>query len=612
MHNDQSIINNFHLLFPQNHLAEEILIGNILINSKLLINIISKIRIQSFFLECHQIIYMHLIAIHQFNKLHPIQLLDELAKNQILIKIGGINKIIELMKQSQIFTPNINTYIYLEELINVINAEYSRRLMMQYGYNIIQLASTKKLSSNALNNKASYYLELTNKKIDQDNKNNLISNFLLELNPATNIDKKNKKKRLFFKSGFKELDSLIGGLTSGNLIIIAGRPGIGKTSFVINIIGNILKKYNCNSFIFSLEMSSKQILEKIISSITKIPIANLTLNQINKTQWEIVKNICNQLLQKKIHINDTSNISIEYIEYNIKIIKQKKETINILTIDYLQLLQSHYAYENNRVQQLSYITRKLKLLSQQLGIPFIVLSQLNRGIENRVNKKPLLSDLRESGCIYLNQCINVKILESAHIYTLYQYMHIMHIEKILWINKISNTKRKKQELLHDIKNICLILKHEYIFQNIIKENTKLNQVKTTHNHQYFCRNTWIQQSDCSENSTIETSQSKHRTNLYIVQIIAFQYKKTYDININSFFYFKCNNIILHNSIEQDADIVIMLHEQSKEEYKNTENKIIDITLCKNRNGPTGSFQLMFSSKSTNFNNIDNKKEEKLI
>nr|QCI06564.1 replication helicase subunit [Erythroglossum lusitanicum] len=283
------------------------------------------------------------------------------------------------MKQSQIFIASSDIYIYIEELIKIINFNYIKRLLIQYGHNIIKLAYIPEISNDILYNKASKYLNLTENKIPKTNNiktfKQLISNFLVDIQyneKKTKENKKNYQNNISIKSGFKKIDKLTTGLTKGDIIVLAGRPSMGKTSLAINIAYNISYTLKSSVSIFSLEMSSKQILNKFISIACNISTQEINLHNLSIQKWNNIKKKCKKLLDFNIYINDKPNISIDYIEYNSKLLQKEDININLIIIDYLQLIQINNVNNITRSQELSYITRKIKLLAQYLNLPIII------------------------------------------------------------------------------------------------------------------------------------------------------------------------------------------------------------------------------------------------
>lgn len=599
---------SFYHLPPQNYLEEQILLGMLLINPTLFPAIIPLITIESFFLEENQIIYENLLILYKKNKLYPMEILYSLAYNENLTTVGGIEKILDLMKQSQLFTISINLSRYAEDLIQDINNNHTKRLMIQYAYNLIKLAHVRSFPSHQLYNRASNYLDTTSRQIPKENIidfKELIGKFLLRIEEPNNEENAiktinlNKKKIL---SGFSHLDKLTNGIPRGDLFVIAGRPSMGKTSLAINMIYNIFKTLNIGISIFSLEMSKMQILIKLISIASKVPANNINSNNINKNSWTHIINTCKELITSNIYLNDTPEMSIDYIQYTSKLLQKETRYVEIIIIDYLQLIQVEEFDYSTRTQELSYITRKLKLLAQALDIPLIILSQLNRSIETRINKSPLLSDLKESGCLNREQKLNIDLINNLNIANIFENININQKNIIkstnidLLITKKSNTKISLYILIH------------YLYQ--IKINLENNiQIDTTYNHRIYNKNRWVKVNNFLDHIMIvqQYYYCKNKTileNFYIKQIDFKIKKQVYDLTAFNSLSFISQKIILHNSIEQDADIVIILYQKEKVDDSSISEKIIDMCLCKNRNGPTGYFQLLFSLQNTIFSDLE--------
>ena len=586
---------------PQNYLVEEILLGCILINPLIFSKVIHLLKIESFFLESHQIIYINLLKIYHHNKLHPIELLYSLSDNYNLQQIGGLKKITELMKQSQIFIYANNTDIYLNKLIQIINNNYTKRLIIQYGHNIIQLSYIKKIDGSILYNKASHYLNITVDKMPKNysyNLQELMKNTIydMQINKYKHLKNTIKKDKII-KSGFIDLDRLTYGLPYGDLIVLAGRPSMGKTSLAINIAYNILKQSSCSICFFSLEMSSKQILNKFIAISSNVEYKDLLNSNIYNNKWKRIRDACKELLNSNIYIYDKTNISIDYIAYISKIWIKDNDNIGLIIIDYLQLIQTDNLTNLNRVQQLSYITRKLKMLALYLDIPILTLSQLNRSIETRINKKPILSDLKESGCIHNKTHININ---NSNVYSLYIKNLSMYLNKLTSSNKNYLTF----DILRKSQIFKIYINHEYIFDVFYTNKS----IKLTHNHKCLNFNQWSGIYKFLENTQLVIIGKEWQTKQQVIIKYSFvnylKYKKfntVYDLSMFSYTHFICNNIILHNSIEQDADIVLMLYQEDND--TNANKDIIDLVISKNRHGPTGSCKLVFSKENTSFKNL---------
>ena len=195
-------------------------------------------------------------------------------------------------------------------------------------------------------------------------------------------------------SGFSELDAKIGGLSRSDLILIAARPGIGKTSLALNIASHVALKEKKGVAIFSLEMSGEQLVSRMISSLALVDSSRLRTGDIRPDEWTRLAEAVSILGDSPMKIDDNAGVTVQEIKAKLR----REKDIGLVVIDYLQLMRSGSRSEN-RVQEVAEISRSLKIMARELDIPVVALSQLNRASESRKDKKPMLSDLRESGSI---------------------------------------------------------------------------------------------------------------------------------------------------------------------------------------------------------------------
>lgn len=580
---------------PQNYLAEEILIGIILIYPKILNKSKNFIKSDIFLVETNKTIYSRLVNIINSKENNVIKLLCEVDKTNTKSKSDDINRMIKLMKKSHTFISYCKTNNYLENLIQILKKAYTKRLIIQLGYNIIKLGYMINIKNNYLYIKISSYIKNIEENI-KNTKNSEINNIkdfvskqILGIKYIS-TEQVHESRKAEITSGFINLDKIINYLPPGNLIIIAGRPSIGKTSLSINIAYNCFLKNQISLLIFSLEMTSNQIFNKFINIGSENTIEKEPIDIINHAKWEKISKICQLLLKQNIYINEEPKLNINQIEIIASNLK-KNQFIELIIIDYLQLIELglNQKVNNNRSQEVGYITRRLKLLAQYLKIPIIAISQLNRNIENRQHKEPLLSDLKESGCI--------------------SYNHNIHVNKKDF--NITNKDVEKIELRNNIfvSNYFLIYKKYNINtlnKHIFKSVTKNTTIGLTYNHKCLTKSNWIKLSQISK-----ITQIFHNTNYsikvrkYVKKIIFDKYSKTYDLNAYDYFNLLTKNTIVHNSIEQDADIIMILYEVDGTQNNNniTKTKIIDLKVSKNRNGSTGNCKLNFEPYKNKFKDL---------
>jgi len=231
---------------------------------------------------------------------------------------------------------------------------------------------------------------------------NFVSDFkssqAIILNTLDYIKKQATKKNslvIGLDTGFIELNRMTSGFGEGDLIIIAARPSMGKTAFALNLALNVLEN-DKGVAIFSLEMPSEQLMLRMLSAKSKIPLQDLRRGNLNDEEWEKLQEVSDELIEKPLFVDDEGNVNIHTIRAKLRKLKMQNPNLSLAIIDYLQLITSDLKERHLAIGEIS---RSLKLLARELQIPIIALSQLNRALESRPNKRPMLSDLRESGAI---------------------------------------------------------------------------------------------------------------------------------------------------------------------------------------------------------------------
>ena len=376
---------------PHNFMAEKIILSCLLTNYEAIEITIKTVRVETFYFINHQEIYKAILEMYR--KKLPINVFsvnDFLKETGCLNKIGGTKVLLELLNQ----IPNL---VYLEEYIQLIQDKYLRRSLINLGYEAINSAYITNIPlEKILNDFEKKSFQLTNELIEEKKLTTaeLFSNIFLELK-----EKALKPELPGLASGFCDLDSLTQGFQKSDLIILAGRPSMGKTAFVLNIAENVLKKYKIPILFFSLEMSKEQLIYRLLSNETGISQTRLKIGNLYKEDWHELRKSIQNYSRLPFFIDDKANLTTQDIRSKLKQILFEQNKVGLIIIDYLQLLINSKLKTENRVQELSQITRSLKNLAKEFQIPIITLSQLSRNVENRINKRPVLSDLRESGSI---------------------------------------------------------------------------------------------------------------------------------------------------------------------------------------------------------------------
>jgi replicative DNA helicase len=376
---------------PHNFLAEKMILSCLLISTEAIDLTLRTISVDVFYFKNHQEIYKAIIFMYKNNlPIDILTLITFLQDNGLLQKIGGLKVLIELLSQ----IPNL---IYLEEYLRLVKDKFIRRSLIKLGYETINSSYITSIPlENILNDLENKLFNLTSEIKPQKlfSSAELLNDIFFELKTKS-LD----PKLSGIASGFYDLDSLTQGFQKSDLIIIAGRPSMGKTALGLNIASNIIKNSKLPVLFFSLEMSKEQIMYRLLAMETNLNQMKLKTGKLSQNDWLKLNKIIKILAKFPLFIDDTFDLSIQDIRSKIKTIIFEQNQIGLIIIDYIQLMQNSKLKIANRVQELSQITRSLKTIAREFNVPIIGLSQLSRNVENRIDKKPILSDLRESGSI---------------------------------------------------------------------------------------------------------------------------------------------------------------------------------------------------------------------
>ena len=376
---------------PHNFLAEKMILSCLLINPEITEMTLQILPYEAFYFKNHQEIYKAINLMYQ-NKIRIdiVTLVNFLQENGSLNKIGGIQILIELISQ----IPNL---IYFEEYVRLVKDKFFRRCLIKLGYEAINSGYITNIGLEDI------LIEFETKVFNLTNETKTKKLFSsAELLNEILIDLKEKflnSNSIGLKSGFHDLDSIIQGFQKSDFIIIAGRPSMGKTALSLNIVINIIQYSKLPILFFSLEMSKEQIMYRLLAMETNVNQMRLRNGKLSQNDWIKVNKMVNILSKLPLFIDDSSDLSIQNIRSKIKTLMFEQNQVGLVIIDYLQLMQNSRLKIENRVQELSQITRSLKIIAREFNIPIIALSQLSRSVENRVEKRPVLADLRESGSI---------------------------------------------------------------------------------------------------------------------------------------------------------------------------------------------------------------------
>ena len=389
------LVSNIELgkLPPQALDLEESVLGALMLEKEALTNIIDILKPENFYKDAHKEIYQAIIDL--FNNSQPIDLLtvtNQLKKNGTLDIVGGSYYVTKLTTRvNSASNIEFHSRIILEQSIKRELINISSKVQKDAYEDTIDVFDLLDQTEQSLFDVSESHIRKNYKKVQ-----NLMKEAIDELET-----KKEKKDGITgVPSGFIDLDTITSGWQPSDLVIVAGRPSMGKTAFVLSLIRNASIDHNLPMGIFSLEMSSLQLVNRLISSEAELDSDKIRKGNLKDYEWQQLLHKTDLLQKAPIFIDDTPALSILELRAKARRLKSQHD-IQCIIVDYLQLMTSEYGKTSgNREQEIASISRSLKAVAKELNIPVIALSQLSRAVETRGgDKRPVLSDLRESGSI---------------------------------------------------------------------------------------------------------------------------------------------------------------------------------------------------------------------
>jgi len=375
---------------PQNISAEQAALGSMLLQEEAILHSIDILKPEDFYQKSHQIIFQCILDLFEKSRgVDLVTLTEELNRKNLLEKIGGVTYLTNLIN-------SVPTAANIEYYSKIIEEKSILRHLINNTTKIISMAYEEKEDAKILLDKAEHLIfEISDRNIRQS--------FV----PIKEIiqDSYEKIEDLYHReefitgvpSGYEELDDITTGFQPSELIVVAGRPGMGKTAFCMNIAQYVSIYKNIPVAIFSLEMSKSQLVQRMLCSEARLDSHNLRKGRLVEADWAPLSMAAGRLSSSSIFIDDTAGISCLEIRAKARRLKAQCN-LGLVIVDYLQLMQTAGRIEN-RQQEISEISRSLKSLARELNVPVVAVSQLSRAVEQRIERRPRLSDLRESGAI---------------------------------------------------------------------------------------------------------------------------------------------------------------------------------------------------------------------
>lgn len=379
-------------VIPHNLEAEQAVLGSMFLSKVAQQKAIEVLSIENFFLDKHAKLFDVLRAMYNNSiALDITTVTAELKKKKILSDIGGIEYLTEILD-------NTPTAANIDYYIDIVQDRSIKRNLIDSATGIQNLVYEDQLS-------VAETLDKAEQIILSAVKNRKSSEFKTMPEVLTNVQEmleklsSNKGKISGLSTGLYDLDNITDGLHNNELIIIAARPSMGKTAFALNIAQNVAMTSKKTVALFTLEMRAEQLVNRMIASLGQIDGTKLLSGNLQNQDWKRVNEAMSQLAELNIYIDDSPGVTIGDIKAKCRRLNSLDKNLGLIVIDYLTLIGGATRYQGNRQQEVSEISRSLKTLALELELPIICLAQLSRTPELRENKRPILSDLRESGSI---------------------------------------------------------------------------------------------------------------------------------------------------------------------------------------------------------------------
>ncbi|MCY7303340.1 MAG: replicative DNA helicase [Thermoleophilia bacterium] len=670
---------------PQNLEAEESVLGAMLLSATAIGAVTEVVSASDFYRESHGTIYQAALALYgKGEPVDAITLANELDERSELERVGGTAKIAEL---AAVVPATSNA----EHYARIVKEMATLRGLVRVGQEIQRLGQTRPGATTDLVDRAEQMVfELAQQRVSGDfaHIHDLLNESfarIMHLYEA-GVDVTG------VPSGFRELDKLTSGFQPGNLVIIAARPSMGKSALALCTAANLAVRHETPVALFTLEMSKSEVTQRLMCSEAKVESQRLRSGRLAQDDWPRLTAACDKLMKAPIYVDDTGSITMMELRSKARRLKSREPKLGMIIVDYLQLMTSGSNPEN-RVQEVSQISRQLKVLARDLEVPILALSQLSRAVEQRHDKRPILSDLRESGClagetaVYLpDEGIHRPIRDLVGT----SGFNVLAVNERTWqleprpvtnafatgikpvyrlttrrgrtIRATANHKflafdrwRRLDELEpgtriamprrldtwgeshrsmsdpelallgHLIGDGCTLARHaiQYTTREAdlaglvadLSEEVFGEAVVPRVRRERSYRSSTLYRAGLSRSraervADIVDSAGLRRlaqSDVYwdeVVSVVPDGDEEVYDLTVQGLHNFVAANTIVHNSIEQDADLVAFVY---RDEYYNGEESdsqgLAEVILAKHRNGPTDSVKLSFLKRYAKFTDL---------
>jgi replicative DNA helicase len=599
---------------PQDLAAEQSVLGGMMLSKDAIADVVEVLRSADFYRPAHALIYDAILDLYSRGEpADPITVSNELTKRGEIGRVGGAPYLHTCMS----LVPTAANAGYYAQI--VAEQAVLRRLVTA-GTRIVQLGYSGADAGGDVDDivdraQAEVY-DVTERRTSEDyvSLEHVLQGTLDEIESIGSRG----GAMAGVPTGFAELDQLTNGLHGGQMIVIAARPAMGKSTFGLDIARSASIKHGLASVIFSLEMGRNEITMRLLSAEADVPLKRMRDGAMSDDDWARLARRMGEVAEAPLFIDDSPNLTMMEIRAKARRLRQRHD-LRLVIIDYLQLMTSGKRVES-RQQEVSEFSRSMKLLAKELDVPVIAISQLNRGPEQRTDKRPMLADLRESGC--MTEGTELLRADSGQPVTFRQLLDDGYDGVLVW-----SFDEQRRLVPAPITNV---------FCSGVKPVFRLRmasgrQVEATGNHPFLSPNGWTPLERLAIGDLLAVparvppaivDSAVGRTTATaagvgvgvgvgvgdgddvgwdpVAAIEPLGDRPVYDATVKGTHNFIANGIAAHNSIEQDADMVVLIHREDFYERESPRQGEADLIVAKNRNGPTERVTVAFQGHYSRF------------
>lgn len=606
---------------PHNVEAEESVLGAILLDREAIARVASFLRPEDFFRRRNAETYAAMLALYQEGApIDHLTLADELQRRGTYDEVGGLPYLARLFDA-------VPTSAHVEHYARIVERTAVMRRLIQAAGRITQIGYQDNLDvDEALEKSIDHVLAVAQQRTTRDFQPlRVVLEEYFEHLQALHVG---ERDRYGVPTGFIDLDKITGGFQRSDLILLAARPSLGKTSLGLCFAANAALRFHQTTAIFSLEMSRLQLAARLLAMESGVDSTRLRLGQFNDAEVRRLNHALAVLAEAPVYLDDTPAISITELTWKAKAL-QLQTNVDLIIIDYLQLITT--AGAENRVNEISHISRQLKRLARDLNVPVVALSQLSRAVESRTPHVPMLSDLRESGC--LGGDTPVYLPEVGRWQPIADLVGQRGFS-VLALDPVTGRLEPRPVLN------AFATGRKPVFR---LETVRGRSLRATANHRFFTPDGWRRLDQLAPGTPLASAawsdggrparrpdhplalaggspavatSNPHAPALEpraespgllwdeVRSLTPDGADQVYDLTVADLHSFVAADLVVHNSLEQDADVVLFIYRDDVYNKDSEKKGIAEIHIAKHRNGPTGVVNLLFLEKTTKFVDLE--------